>query len=61
MKMGLLLKGRNLLSLKAIFLSFRTGLLLEGDWCTGKQTGSYKSCLPCENMEEIYRVYSVLS
>ena len=41
---GTTLKGKNLLSLGAnsFLLPFS-----EGAQCAGKQTGSYKSCLPC--------------
>ena len=28
-------------------------------WCTAKQTGSHKSCLPCSKWQKIYQVYSV--
>ena len=31
------------------FFSFREDPFSEEDWCTGKQTGSNKSCFPCQN------------
>ena len=46
---GSTLKERNLLPKGSKFLSFRVDPFLEGAWCSGKQTGSHKSCLPCKN------------
>ena len=37
------------------FLPFRVDPFSEGDWCTVKQTGSDRSCLPCQkNDSKIY-------
>ena len=31
------------------FFPFRVDLILEGIWCSGEQTGSHRSSLPCKN------------
>ena len=42
------LKEKNLLTLGTNSFPFRVDLFPKGVWCAKQQTGSYKSCLPCE-------------
>ena len=35
------------------FFLFRVDPFSEGDWCARKQTGSYKSCLPCKMAQNL--------
>ena len=42
------------------FFPFRIDPFSEGDWCTEKQTGRHKSCLPCQKQwknSNVSRVY----
>ena len=39
------------------FFPYRADLISEGDWCAAKQTGSHKSCLPCEKWQQDLEVY----
>ena len=39
------------------FFRFSVGSFLEVDWCTGKQIGSHKSCLPRKIWGTIYQSF----
>ena len=46
-----------LMQLKILFLNKRIDNFSEGGWYVGMQTGSHKSCLPCEKWWLNLKVY----
>ena len=52
-------KRKEIAPLGSNFFPFRVDPFSEGTWCAGKQTGSFKSCLPCKTWQKISQVYQV--